>query len=260
MKKIRSIICIALALTSCSNEETPSHNGADSGQRFTFDITLEDPAEDAGPAAAKTRGEIAVARYILEMYEGEIEGKLVERKEQSKGSFEVTIKKGEDYMCLFWADNGPEDYNAESLKAVSQSSETNAGRIAYFASRKVNDKNFDANVRLIHAVAEISFVETVGFASTDNILEVHYPFASTQFNVWEGSVTRSAGSCRRRFPAIGAIAADACIATDYLLAPVEKETLKVLKFSLNSSQEKEVAMIPVRANFRTKITGKYTQD
>lgn len=238
-------------------------NDPGSDERFTFDISLEEPAGNPGLATAneaKTRGEIVVARYILEMYEGNIEGKLVERKEQSNGTFEVTMTKGIEYICLFWADNGSADYNAASLKAVSQTTETEAGKIAYFASRSVNSKNFDGNVKLIHAVAEINFVETVGFDTTDNTLEITYPFASTQFNVWNGTVTRPDGSCTRRFTAIGEAKADNRIATDYLLAPAVKENIKEFKFSFNGSSEIPIATLPVQANFRTTLTGKYTQD
>lgn len=252
---------MTLAVSSCSKEESPMGNDPASNEQFRFDISLEDPAEDPTTVdRASTRAEAVVARYILEMYDGNIETQPIVRKEQPNGTFKVTMEKNKNYICLFWADNGSADYAAASLKAVSQTSASNAGKVAYFGSKTVNSNNFDGNVKLIHAVAEINFVETVGFTSIDNTLEVTYPFASTQFNVYDGTVSRIAGTSTHRFEAIGAVGANSRVATDYLLAPVVKENITPLKFKFNAFDETQIAALPVQANFRTEISGKYMQD
>lgn len=247
MKKILYILGAVLILASCSKREAdkPTTNST-----FTFSTILGEAEE-----IAKSRTN-DVVRYILEIYQEDLNGTLV-RQENTTGIFDVTLEKDLDYICLFWADGGAADYNTESLKAISQTTETAIGKIAYYAAKTVNSKNFDGNVTLTHAVAEMVFVETGGFVTINNTLAVTYPFASTSFNVADGTVSHSTGSTMRTFSNIGAVAAQGTVATDYILAPKEQAFISDLKFEFNTEGETTITRTPVQGNSRTILEGAF---
>lgn len=249
-------------LASCNKQQIdePKTDGANPDGTFTFNLALEEPLDENGvQQTAKARETVSVSRYILEIYKGDTNGAM-ERQENNTGTFNVIIDKGIDYVCLFWADGGAADYNATSLKAVSQITETATGKPAYYARKVVNSKNFDGNVSLTHAVAEMVFVETVGFAETGNTLVVTYPFASSTFNLSDGTVARTAGTAIvRTFGGIGAVAANGTVATDYILAPEALGIIDGLKFQFNTEDEKTIAQTPVQAKYRTRIKGEFAK-
>lgn len=249
-------------LASCSKQQIdePKTGGANLDGTFTFNLTLEEPLDENGvQQTAKARGAITVSRYIMEIYKEDINGTM-ERQENTTGTFNVLIDKGVDYVCLFWVDGGAAHYNAASLKAVSQITETATATAAYYAKKVVNSKTFDGNVSLTHAVTEMVFVETVGFAKTENTLVVTYPFASSTFNVSDGTVARTSGTAIvRTFGGIGAVAANGTVATDYILAPVALGTIDGLKFQFNAEDEKTIAQTPVQAKYKTRIKGEFAK-
>lgn len=263
MKKIFLIMISAvLTLVSCNKQDInePISNGENQNGTFTFNLALEAPLDENGkPETVETRATATVARYILEMYEGDIKGTKV-GYENKDGIFNVTLKNGVDYVCLFWADGGTSDYDATSLKAVKQTTETATGKVAYYAAKTVNSKTFDGTVKLKRAVAELAFVSAAAIATEDNELVVTYPFASSTFNVSDGIVVRGTGTAIvRTFSGIGAVAKDGTVATDYILAPAAKTPIVDLKLKFNTEEEKIITETPVQANFRTKLKGGFVQ-
>lgn len=257
MKKIlyNIIMCAVLALTSCSKEELPTVGGQNPDDSYTFNIGIEEP--DYAP---QTRARVTMGRYLMEMYEGSLSATPV-KMENTNGVFNVELKKGVDYVCLFWADGGAADYDATNLKAVKQTDETKTGTAAYCASVTVNSKTFDGAIKLRRAVAELSFIDKNGLNEASNALKITYPYASTTLNVGNGTVTYAAGTAVRTITGITppAQATDA-FTTDFVLAPKEAEKLMGLKFQLNTEAEITIAETAVQANFRTKITGEYWKD
>lgn len=256
MKKILYIICAIFALTACNKEELITPDGQNPDGSYTFNIGIEEPDYVVG-SAPKTRAEVKMTRYLLEMYEGNLSATPV-KMESTDGVFKVELKKGVDYVCLFWADGGAAAYDATSLKAVKQTDETKTGTAAYCAGVTVNSKTFNGAVTLKRAVAELSFIDKNGLTDASNTLKITYPYASATLNVSDGTVTYAAGTAVRTITSITppAQATDA-FTTDFILAPKEAGKLAELKFQLNTEEEKTIAETAVQANFRTKITGEY---
>ena len=186
MKKTLYIIGVLLALASCTEEDTAVQPQEVITQ--TFSVAVSEP--DYAP---QTRAAVTMSRYLLEMYEGNLSATPV-KQENTSGVFSVVMKKGVDYICLFWADGGAADYDAASLQAVKQATATNPGTAAYYARVTVNSNNFDGNITLRRAVAELSFIDKFGLTDADNTLTVTYPYACAVMNLGTGTVDYNTGS------------------------------------------------------------------
>jgi hypothetical protein len=250
MKKILYIIGVLLALVSCTDEETAMQEQGVTEQ--TFNVAISEP--DYAP---QTRAAVKMNRYLLEMYEGAL---LVEpvRKESTDGTFNVTMKKGVDYLCLFWADGGADAYNASDLQIITQKDYTKPGTAAYWARVTVNSTS-DGNITLKRAVAELSFIDKKGLTEANNTLKITYPYAIAVMDLSDGTVGYGKGS-----PVVHTLTgitppsspAEA-FASDFILAPAEAGSLEGLKLQLNNEEEKTIGEAVIQANYRTKITGEY---
>ena len=253
MKTIGYIITgVLLALVAACTDE-PMMQEQETTQQ-TFNVAIGETGN-----ARQTKAPVTMSRYLLEMYEGDLSTTPV-NMESTTGTFNVTMKKGVDYLCLFWADNGASAYNASSLQAVKQTDETQPGTAAYFAKVTVNSRSFNGNITLRRAVAELSFIDKYGLNQAKNTLKVTYPYASAVMNLGNGTVTYTPGEA----PAVRTLtgitppaeSTDA-FAQDFILAPVVEGRLSGLKFQLNSQEEKAIPEMAVQANYQTKITGEY---
>lgn len=264
MNKILLYIYISIAailFTACDKDEHPTGNGLNPNGTFTFNLSLDFPEDDTrgeGGAEGLTRASVKMARYLLEMYEGDLTATPV-KMNNATGTFDVTMKKGVDYICLFWADGGDKEYTATDLKAVTQTTPANVGKPAYYGKVTVNTSNFNGTVTLKRAVAEVNFTETTGFTTTDNTLTVQYPITGAAFNVSDGTVSNfgTGADITRTFTGIAATAKDGLLATDYLLAPATQTAMNGIKIKFNQYDEKTLTATPLRANFKTNINGKY---
>ncbi|MEG1660773.1 MAG: hypothetical protein RR304_09455, partial [Bacteroides sp.] len=251
MKKILCIMCAMVAFASCSKESLPTTSGQNPDGSYTFNIGIEKP--DYAP---QTRA-VVMGRYMLEMYEGNLAATPV-KMSNTTGSFNVELKRGVDYVCLFWADDGAKNYNAESLQAVKQTAETALGTAAYCARVTVNSNNFNGAITLQHAVAELSFIDKNGLTKATNALRITYPYTSATLNVGDGTVTHVAGETVRTITNITPPAdKTTAFAADFILAPTAAGKLTGLKFQLNSEQVNTIAETVIQANYRTKITGEF---
>ncbi len=250
-KALFYIIGICLALAACTDETLVQEQET---TQQTFNVAIGETGD-----ARQTKAAVTMARYMLEMYEGDLSATPV-KIDNATGTFSVTMKKGVDYLCLFWADNGESAYDASSLQAVKQADETQPGTAAYCAKVTVNSKSFNGNITLRRAVAELSFIDKYGLNQAKNTLKITYPYASAVMNLGDGTVTYTPGEAPavRTFTDITPLAtATDAFAQDFILAPVEEEILAGLKFQLNSQEEKSLPETAVQANYQTKITGEY---
>lgn len=72
MKKILYIIGVLLTLVSCNRQvDELTNNGANPDGTFTFNLTHDEPLDENGQRQ-ETRATVQMARYILEMYEGDL--------------------------------------------------------------------------------------------------------------------------------------------------------------------------------------------
>lgn len=251
MKKILYIIGVLLALASCTEEDAAVQPQEVTTQ--TFNVAISEP--DYAP---QTRATVTMSRYLLEMYEGSLSATPV-RQENSSGTFDVSLKKGVNYICLFWADGGATHYNAANLQAVEQATATHPGTAAYCARVTVNSNNFDGNITLRRAVAELAFINKTELTGADNTLKITYPYASAVMNLGTGTVDYSTGS-----PVVHTLtgitpptSSAEAFASDFILAPAEEGSLRELKLRLNNEEEKTIGKVVVQANYKTKITGEY---
>lgn len=250
MKKIIYIVGVLFALASCSKEEFTLQEP--DGEDFTFNLAVEEP--DYAPP---TRVVMKAERYLLEMYEANLTATPV-KMTSTDGQFNVTLKKGVDYVCLFWADGGATGYNATNLKAVTLEDRTISGPVAYCANVTVNSKTFNGSITLKCAVAELSFIDTDGLTNDGNTLKITYPYASVALNVADGTVTYTLGSTEETLYDIPQVEANKPFAAVCVLAPTVPQKLTGLKFQLNTGGvEKIIDETPVRANYRTILKGQF---
>lgn len=251
MKKILYIIGVLLALVSCTDEETAVQEQGVTEQ--TFSVAISEP--DYAP---QTRAAVKMNRYLLEMYEGDFNGDIV-FMESTDGTFKAPMKKGVDYICLFWADEGADAYNVSAgLKAIAQKDHTKRGTVAYWARVTVNSNNFNGNITLKRAVAELSFIDKKGLTEANNTLKITYPYTLAVLNLSKGTVGYGMGGTPvRTITGIVPSSPAEAFASDFILAPAEAGKLTRLKIQLNNEEEKTIGEAVIQANYRTKITGEY---
>lgn len=262
-KSILSLIAGAIvALASCSQSDDMPGQPQEGVQTATF--TIQTPAATRATVAGLTR-------YIVEAYEGTTAtGTPATRVEAATGTLTLGLKKNTEYTFLFWADNGTAKaegttssgyWNTDDLKAVTitPGHESTAGEAAYCLTKTFNSANFDANkaVTLKNATAQVCFIETAGLSDSGNELEVTYSAGGT-LNVGTGSVTDVAGAITRTFTNIGQVAANATLATDYILAPKDEDKVLNLTIQFNTESPKSVTNAPFRQCFSTHIKGEYS--
>ena len=262
-KSILSLIAGAIvALASCSQSDDMPGQPQEGVQTATF--TIQTPAATRGAVAGLTR-------YIVEAYEGSTAtGTPAARVEEATGTLTLGLKKNTEYTFLFWADKGTaktegaasSDYwNTDDLKAVSITSgkESTAGEAAYCFAKTFNSADFEANqtVTLKNATAQVCFIETAGLSATENKLKVTYSAGGT-LNVGTGSVTEVGGAVTHTFTNIGQAAANATLATDYILAPKDEDKVLNLTIQLNTEAPKTIPNAPFRQCFSTHIKGEYS--
>ena len=244
MRKIfwTSVLAASLWLASCNDDETASHGGAPVNTSFQLSV----PDDTAG----------IVKRYVVEAYQGD---KKVSHVETADGHVELTLEEATDYTFLFWADGGiPNEnesvYDATDLKAVKFRNPATPGELAFAASCQMNSSNVHATeVKLEVAVAQINFKETGRYEmTTGNELLVTYPYMHT-LNVADGSVNRKAGLGRRAFEIDRGAKT---IIRDYILASRDSVENLEIETLLNETTIAQITL-PVRAGYRTTITGEF---
>lgn len=252
---------LLVTLASCSKEE--NGNPADSGTKsFTVNIS------DGVNTRAATPPATLPSRYVMEIYEGATAaGKPMIHKEQANGTFEgVFLKNGQTYVVAFWADYGTPNnntsgaYNAADLKAAQVVAGKNPVNAAFAGASKFtvgtdNEETY-TKVTLTHAVAQVNFRQTETLLSAANTLVVGYP-ESYSLNVADFSVTKINGKVEHTFTYNKQ--ETGTIGTSYLIAATGSvKTVMDITATFNSEVAKEITAVPFERNFRTNISGAYS--
>ena len=260
-KLILALLGLAALFTGCNKE---------SGEDFTaskgttcFNVSVE--------GGVKSRAAVTdLTRYVMEVYQGATAtGTPVMHKEQATGTFaDVVLDNGQQYTVLFWADYGTpsangthtatNEYNAADLKAAviaKQPTKAAYAGLSRFTIGTDNEATYTA-VTLKHAVAQVSFKQTEVLTSATNTLVVKYP-KSYSLNVDDNAVTEVAGEVTHTFTynskAIGTLG------TSYIIAATgAPKTILDITATLNSETAKAVSNVPFERNYRTNISGAYS--
>lgn len=265
------LISLAILLAGCSKDEIAGTT-VPNKQTATFTVTTD---------ATATRAEVTdLTRYIMEVYEGATAtGTPAEHIEQNNGTFSITLKENTAHTILFWADYGTPDantaneYNAADLKAVKLQGTTSlraAAKAAWsgmlaFTSDDSAPKN--KTVTLTYSVAQINFKQSAqpDFIEDNNTLAVSFK-QSYSLNVADRKVADIASTPTLTEIAITSKTAKE-LGTCYVIARgdnSEEKTLMEIEttFGKGSGDAAEAAKplsnVPMRAGFRTNITGAYS--
>lgn len=265
-KSIFSLMAgVIIALTSCSQSDEMLTEAQGGEQIVAF--TVQTPAVTRA-AVEGTK----LTRYIVEAYENNNLGEDVTplRAESSIGSLQLTLKKNTEYTFVFWADGGTAKtettatdgyWNAASLRSVFVKKLNQIGEPAYYAKKQFNSKDFAANtaITLTNATAQVNFVETKGLAGTDNTLKVTYTgTGALKINIATGEEESYMGPSTCTHTISGTIAANAVMATDYILVPQNEQKLINVKVQLNSEAERTISNVPFQMGYKTNIKGEYS--
>jgi hypothetical protein len=260
-KLLLTLASIATLLAGCSKENV--ENFTTSKATTDFNVSVDD--------GVKTRAEAKVpTRYVMEIYKGATAiGTPELHQEQATGTFSgMALDAQQQYTVLFWADYGTpstdgkhpaaNEYNACDLKAAviaKQPTATAYAGVSQFTVG-VTDESVYTNVTLNHAVAQVNFKQTEALATASNTLTVKYP-KSYSLNVDGNAVTEVAGEVTHTFiynnKAIGTLG------TSYIIAATgTPKTLMDITATLNSETAKTVTNVPFERNYRTNISGAYS--
>lgn len=252
---------IATLLTGCSQENI--ENFTTSEVTAHFNVSIDDGVKTRADGQAPTR-------YVMEIYKGAAAAGTPElHKEQAGGTFsDVVLDDKQQYTVLFWADYGKpstdgthpaaNEYNASDLKAAVIAKQPTAAAYAGVSRFTVGTtaESVYTKVTLNHAVAQVNFKQTEALTTASNTLTVKYP-KSYSLNVDGNAVTEVAGEVTHTFTynnkAIGTLG------TSYIIAATgTPKTLMDITATLNSETAKTVTNVPFERNYRTNISGAYS--
>lgn len=263
-KSLFSLIAgVIIALTSCSQTDEVLTTTQENEQIVAF--TVQAPAVTRA-AVEGTK----LTRYIVEAYENNNLGEDATplRAESSTGTLQLTLKKNTEYTFVFWADGGTAKtettatggyWNAAKLRNVYADKADKIGEPAYCATKQFNSKDFAANtaITLTNATAQVNFVETKGLAGTSNTLKVTYGKRKIM-NIATGEEASYTSGNTYTYTISGTIAANAVMATDYILAPKNEQTTLEVKVQLNDEAERTISNVPFQMGYKTNIKGEYS--
>lgn len=261
MRKLILLVLLGMAVmfTGCSQEENAIVPLGSKATSFTIvvDDGVQTRADVTLPAETPTR-------YIMEMYAATSVTGTPIRVEQGTSTFDVILKDGQDYTVLFWADygtaNGADNvFDASKLSEVKIATDKTATKAAFAGVVKFKVGTDDATkytaVTLTHAVAQVNFKQTTVLTSNSNTLTVKYP-ESYSLNVEDGNTLKIKGDVTRTFTYNKAEAGT--LATDYIIVPTTEKAMMTVTATLNSETAKEISNASFQRNYRTNISGAYS--
>ena len=270
-KLLAMMLGIVAMFTSCQKEDSGQLNLIDG--KATFSVAVNDGI------ATRTVPNLAPSRYIMEVYEvtnpnDAVSGTVQQRYEKDAGSFDVILKEGANYACLFWADYGkPKDtegyanneYNATDLKDVKVVSYAKAmafgGSVRFTYDSKATDKPYLTQT-LTHSVAQVNFKQTEDFTADNNTLKVEFPKTfslNLDGNVAKEILTSEASTkATHTFTGIAKASANTSIGTSYIIAASATQTVMDIKTTFNSEVVKDISAVPFQRNYKTNISGAYS--
>lgn len=259
-KRIFLMLGIVAMLASCSQGEDLLPKADGTKVRMAFNLKTEN--------SPQTRATVeGLVRYCIEVYAGADTSvdPIYSDHQNTTGQFEVSFyATPENATILFWADYGSEYYDVSGgLKQIAMqtgatATDDNKAEAFFY---KLTDFNLPGGgtqepttVILKRAVAQVVLTETEGLAADKNLTATfnHYP----QFNVATETAIGEKTSRTVTFTFTNAVAAKAEIGRFYAFAPKAEQNLEAFTFGYDG-QTRELANVPLQANYRTLITGKF---
>lgn len=245
---------VVATLASCSQNEELQNMDNDGLVNITATV------EDEMTTRATADNDDAVTRCLLEVYEaGSTENPAFDGEGTQSGNtftFSLKLDKSKTYDFYCWADDGT-SYNATDLKAITLTADANPG-IAHsgkLTSQSLTGANIAISLK--HAVAKVVLKTT---ANTDATTEAKVELTThTGYNAITGAVTDGTKTIAATHTGttIGATSATpAEVLTFYTLVGAEEEP-QTVKLSYGATP-KEVANVPVKADYRTILVGDLT--
>lgn len=265
-KFLLALVSMAAMFTGCNKENVDDF--ATGKQPTSFNVSVD--------GGVQTRADVippaeAPSRYVMEIYKGATAagGTLVSHTEQATGTFtDVVLDNAQEYTVLFWADYGTpsadgthpvaNEYNASDLKVAKIAKQPTKAAFAGLSRFTVGttEESVYTQVTLTHAVAQVNFKQTEALTKENNELVVKYP-KSYSLNVDGNAVTEVAGEVTQTFTynkkEIGTLG------TSYIIAATSTpKTMLDITATLNGETAKAVSNVPFERNFRTNISGAYS--
>lgn len=245
MKKIIFLmLSIAAILTSCSQNDELLSNSSEA-QEVKFSLTTDQ-------AQSRADG----LRYVMAIYDENGENAVIAETVYESSTFSVRLEPGK-YTCLFWADYGEANYDAKNLKNIAlQANPTNAE--AFFAKKVINvTDNGEESITLHRAVAQVTLKET-DYLDPGTMTVAFTEFQGFDVNsekaVNETNVTKTINIAE----AVQATpSAPVELASYLMLANPAERDLRDFTVQYASEPEKTITNVPVQANYKTYIIGKY---
>lgn len=250
---------IVAMLASCSQNEEVLQTGNDGAKvRVTFNLKTENLPQTRA-------GVVGLTRYCIEVYAGtdtQVDP-IFSDYNNADGQFEIFIdKEVTNATILFWADYGEKYYdvtgglkqitmNADAANAPDEKSEAFFSKMANYAFPA--DASQPIDVVLKRAVAQVVLTETNGLEANKTLAATfdHYP----QFSVVEEMPTGTKTS-RTVSLAIASAITQGEIGHFCIFAPKGEKHLETFTFTYEG-QTRQLANVPLQANYKTNITGKF---
>ena len=243
---VLGLLGLVTMLSSCTEtDEIPAIVG--DRQHVTFSLSTG--------SQAQTRA-TGTLRYVMAVYDASGTNKVVAEQEFGSSTFAVRLAPG-TYTCLFWADYGSTNYNATNLMSVAlQDAATNAE--AFYARQVITVSGGSAvNVTLRRAVAQVILRETANLeVGTLTISCTGY----RNFNVGTGVASNEASITKTVTIASainGSATSPAEVCSIFLLANSDESLLSSFKVQYENEAAKTISNIPIQANCKTNVNGKY---
>lgn len=256
------LVSAAAVVMGCSKQDDLVGAGGTSKKSITLSL------DDLGSRAEVTD----MSRYILEVYQGaNADGTAVSHTEQGTSSFTIELTEGSEYTFLAWADYGAAnnnttgDYDAASLKAIKVITGKTPSKEAFGGKLSVTvDATASYDMTIKHSVAQVNFIQKEAFTAAANTLKVVLP-KTYQLNLASGAATEILNAtvsvpATYTFSGIGKVGAGVNIGTSYIVASTDaaNKTLLDLKTTFNAEVTKDITSVPFTMNYRTNITGAYS--
>ena len=245
-----SLLGICAMLSSCNKFEESAAESND-GEKVTFTLSAD--------GLEQTRATVGGLRYVMAIYDETGENEIVPETVYDQSTFSIRLDPGK-YTCLFWADYGSANYDASDLNAITAKDNTaaNASAEAFYARQGITvTSGAEVNITLHRAVAQIILRETATIDAGS--LTVSYT-GYQNFNVSTGIASNEASVTRTITIASaikGSVAEPAKVCSLFLLASSEENRLGEFKVKYNDEEEKTISNIPIQANCKTNLNGKF---
>ena len=245
MKKILFLmLSIAAMLTSCSQNDEVLSDSSEAPE-VKFSLTTD-------PAQSRADG----LRYVMAIYDETGENAVIAETVYDSSTFSVRLEPGK-YTCLFWADYGEANYDAKNLKNIAlQANPTNAE--AFFAKKVINvTDNGEESITLHRAVAQVTLKET-DYLDPGTMTIAYTEFQGFDVNsekaINEVAVTKTINIVET---VQATPSAPIELASYLMLANPGERDLRDFTVQYASEPEKTITNVPVQANYKTYIIGKY---